>query len=273
MLEIAFMDEGVEKSIQVPISTNQISYSNWLDHLVVREKWLNLDGDYKEYVWATYCKEMLKPLVQGDLSPIPAMSETDTKGKGLLDGKPSLSNIFSFIDDIVKSHQSPKSNGKSFSFMYNGCRYYLSGKEWKGVLANNKFTNGEVLTAVETVGFFDKLIKENGDSDMSYQFQKDLTLMAILCRKKNEKLPSMLPDRLEFLQKRSEEFLQLPMDVVLDVTFFLTSIFLALKKETIYEHSMMLQSLLRGGAVGNKGGRSKKQNAIPVKYKSGSKSK
>lgn len=74
------------------------------------------------------------------------------------------------------------------------------------------------------------VLAKHGDEDGNYTYSRYLTMMAILCRKQGEKLPSNESERRKFIAERSAFFQGIDAQTAMDVDFFLLSIFNRLGK-------------------------------------------
>jgi len=90
------------------------------------------------------------------------------------------------------------------------------------------------------------LLSAHGDEDGNYTYSRYLTMMAILCRKEGEKLPSNESERRAFIANRSAFFQDIDAKTAMDVDFFLLTLFNVLGKTHHVIGSLTHQAL---GAV------------------------
>lgn len=78
--------------------------------------------------------------------------------------------------------------------------------------------------------YLQELLSKHGDEEGNYTYSRYLTMMAILCRKQGEKLPTVDSERKRFIAERSAFFQNIDAKTAMDVDFFLLTIFNALEK-------------------------------------------
>lgn len=78
--------------------------------------------------------------------------------------------------------------------------------------------------------YLQEVVSKHGDEEGNYTYSRYLTMMAILCRKRGEKLPSSESERRKFVAERSAFFQAIDAQTAMDVDFFLLNIFSTLNK-------------------------------------------
>ena len=222
-------------TIEVPLTVSQIKFSAYIDYVCFVNREMKTEGA-KENFHPNLIKA-LSYLVKGDLTKIPYAHKGDSKTKSLYDcmddGKISLLRIDNHLRWMLEEDFDPldPQNTSLLNFEHEGEQYYLQGKEGAQWITQAPFTVEEVMLVLDTDELIDKRIKEQGgDPYGANWYTRDLMLMAILCRKKNERLPIDIVERTHFIDKRAREFAELTMDKVLAVTFFLNRIYSELKR-------------------------------------------
>lgn len=119
------------------------------------------------------------------------------------------------------------------SFNYKGDDYSVSKKFVGDILVGNEISAGEFAVINE---YRRNLSEREVDNDIPEQgmlmYKLRLHDVAVLCRKKDEVLPSTKKDLQAFINSRMLHFQELPMDVAYNVCFFLTSTYaMLLQKE------------------------------------------
>lgn len=83
------------------------------------------------------------------------------------------------------------------------------------------YTTGELLTYKEYENRLGREIETHGDVDGNFAFTLDSIQLALLFRRKGEPLPMNKRVREKFIERRSKDFKYLPLDIYLNVAFFL----------------------------------------------------
>lgn len=108
-----------------------------------------------------------------------------------------------------------------YHFYHNGQWYYLDADKTERYFVGKQITTGEVVEVKEFQRELN-LKMEAGQIDNSVlEFSLSLQMLAILCRKKNEIVPSDPEFRKQWQSKRMKEFADITCDVIYNVSFFL----------------------------------------------------
>lgn len=177
-------------------------------------------------------------IAKGDLSELPFYHEGDKLAEMLENGVDwfdekgaSVTRLFCHLAWMFNSYVAAVPlPSETFSREYEGETYYIEPDQAARVLlAGNPlvsppakgYTVNEVSAITELERIFKAKIEKDGDPDGALLYQLDLCVLAVLFRKNNEKLPINPEQRNRFIDQRSQHFKALPMDIVLQVRFFL----------------------------------------------------
>lgn len=137
----------------------------------------------------------------------------------------SILRVYAHIRTIVHRYKPRlKIGSKDFSFTHKGETYYWDRPLWKDSM--RPFPNLPAGVAILVQDFRDlynekkKLIQYGGEN-ANHDFNLGQTEIALLCRKKGEKLPMHDGERSKWIDKRSNEFSDIPLSTLLDLRFFL----------------------------------------------------
>jgi hypothetical protein len=155
--------------------------------------------------------------------------------------KISLIKIDQHIQRLMTSYEKPKKwNSSKYGFTFKGEEYWINGKDAAQYISQKGFTVNEVLTIKSLKNLIDKKIKNDGDPLGINWFEKDMYTMCVLARRKGEELPTNRMELNEWLFVRSRHLQNVNMDVVLDINFFLSSIYKKLKRGVIMNFTLTL---------------------------------
>lgn len=138
--------------------------------------------------------------------------------------------IYWQLYDLIMNYQ-PKES-KRFSFKLGGSTFEI-GNNSIGNLAEYEFrkqlkqplelTGGEVTEVLALRTLIQEQVKEmEGQPKLDLIYTGDIRQIAILCRRKAEKLPSGFAERQAFVDARVQLFKDLDMATILDANFFLS---------------------------------------------------
>lgn len=131
--------------------------------------------------------------------------------------QPEVSNFDQYILEWFDTKMDGKTKFKQ--------TYLLNSTGFNKVLSGNSFTSGEIIEALEFERLLGKKIKETMDLDGNLSFTLSMHQLAIFLRPKGISLPSKPRARSMFLTKYQNIFQDVPVNVVFDIGFFLTSSF------------------------------------------------
>ncbi len=191
------------------------------------------EGNYSEAKRIIMIKEGLNEFFDYDFKDFAIGEETDGSSIRL-----TLLGLDRYIHNLVFAYK-PKKRHKSWFVKSNGIRYHVPKFTIDKVLKkerNPKMLTGEVIEsyvveerlrqACEGVES-DKLIVANGKKKRGWlykaevNFVQNLKKIAILCRQKDESMPTDDYEFMEWLDNRYVEFKDLDMVSALDIIFFL----------------------------------------------------
>lgn len=233
-------DDGQIISLDIPYHTANISFGEYLDFISADEEFVHKQNG-KEAEEAA--RKAVGVIIGGDLDIIPfydEISESDKLNSGELlgiDSTVSILTLYAHLVFLLKQYvPSELVSLKRFPLNYKGEEFHVIGKEFiKGVNFEMPLTAGEAVAISELRDFFSKKQKEDQNITNDLLFTLGLHEMAILLRKEGEDIPSDVVARRAFLDERGKYFKDLPMDVVLDLRFFLTNIIQIYASGMIYE--------------------------------------
>jgi len=138
----------------------------------------------------------------------------------------SVGVMYVNLDKIIGGY-APKIRGEhDYKFTWKGIEYLIPHLSYNSVTGQLQKTALNVYEYVEadTIKFQAQLMSEKeGDVEGSIWFSEYTRLISLLARKEGEKLPLKPADREVFLQNRMEIFQDVPLDIAMDIDFFLTN--------------------------------------------------
>ena len=174
--------------------------------------------------------EAVSYLVEGDVDLLDFSLPGD-KLDELIDGgyiiKPgddiSTLRVYAHIITLINAYHEDKDKAvdKDFSLEWKGETYYIQSEAISKQLQNVTMTNGEVLTILELNRLADRKLQKYGDLDGNIEFNMGLEEVAILLRKKDERLPVNRRKRIRFIDERKKVFEDIPLTTALGISFFL----------------------------------------------------
>jgi hypothetical protein len=168
----------------------------------------------------------------------------------------TVARLYAHIVTLISSYE-PKQLPLDMVFEWGGSTYTINKDEAARSLLNIPLTAGEVVVTLELQKKTAKMVQKKGDVDGNFAFNLGIQEFAVLVRKLGERLPSNRRERISFIDKRSRLFATLPMDIVLDVRFFLLRTLKDYIKTRLTSFSSTLQKGL--GKQNRKETQSKKQ--------------
>lgn len=227
----------------IPLFLSEIPLRNYIGFKRQRQKWHKsiMGGEETEPLL-----DILPMLVKGDLSELPLYSESDTGEIIGLDfqGELSLFGIYAHLIKMIDAYVPNPEIGYSFGWYdENGekCTYYAEPDRAKRLYSRKAYTVGETVELEEFERKYTKAIKDNSEGEELDEWSADkqgnlafwlsTRKMAILARKEGERLPFNATHRAEFVEGRAKVFEDIPLDVYLNVCFFLKTTVEGLMKE------------------------------------------
>lgn len=163
----------------------------------------------------------------------------------------SLSRLYAHYVTVINSYKPidfiPEKGKKitEYSFKYKNRTFHIGADRLEQFLG---FQNGESIEVHHLRASFAKMAKANkdnkGNQGSNIDFSLGVQQVAILARKKGEKLPFNSVERREFILKRAKFFEELPMDVVLNIRGFFLHIMKPYAKEAYTNYFLKVKSLL-----------------------------
>lgn len=196
-------DESNEISLKEIIDSTDLS----IEHLIQSVSYI-VDGDIDELPFTT--GENIGLLIEEGY-----ILTLDSLGDDL-----SVLKLYAHCINIISTYE-PALREPKFVLEWNSKEYTINRTEAVKSLLNVPMTAGELITTLELQRKTLTITKKKGDRDGNLAFNLGLQEVAILLRKKGEKLPSNRRKRIKFIDERVRVFRKLPMDVILDVRFFL----------------------------------------------------
>lgn len=135
----------------------------------------------------------------------------------------SLMRLYVHLVNIINGYEE-KAVDPDFSLDWKGQTYYIDPLEAYKALSGMDFTAGEAITVLEFQKKTLEKIAAKGDRDCNLSFNLGAREIAVLLRKKGEKLPFKSRERISFINARVKIFQDLPLDIVLNIRFFFLNI-------------------------------------------------
>lgn len=228
-------------SISFPISANDVKIETYvefcklIDNQILAKKKDNVSTDYSEEI-ELYIQAVVL-MCEGDLYALPFDLESDVLvgaegfqiDRNATFDELSILRLFIHCQNIVLNYTPSFEDVSHFVFNWKHETFYLSGSIGKN-LSDKNLTTGEMIEILE----FERLKKaetqKEGDADGAIYFTTLLWRFAVMMRKEGEQLPINKSERQKFLEKRIKFFKDLPMSIVLELSFFLTRLSIPLLK-------------------------------------------
>jgi hypothetical protein len=238
-------------SIEVPFAASELQYGQYTDFkaceaLFFEENSVLPDGvdadDYEESELDSFKElkvtedlsrehliEAISYIVGEGASEIPFDIKNDDVSKLINQGylidlgeEISTLRLYAHIITVINTYKVDKEPiDKTFKLEWEGENYYIEPDAIQREIEQKTLTNGEVLTILELNRIASKKIQAKGDLDGNIEFNLGLEEVAILLRKEGEQLPMKRRDRITFIDKRKKLFEKIPLDIALNIGFFL----------------------------------------------------
>jgi len=220
-MRIYFLIDGDQLSLDIPLSAEEINFSDFCDFKTAEAKFFLCLEEKKneDATWALI--EAVNAIVAGPVNCLPL----DVAGDDLqalipaykikLGDDISLNRTYIHIINVINGFVPPALPGiwkvKTLEFSRSAFR----------VLTKKNLTVGEAMEVLEFQRRAGKALEENPHEIGNIDFTLGLTELALLCRKKGELLPASRPELERFLTSRRPIFAQCKMDEILTLRFFL----------------------------------------------------
>ena len=178
--------------------------------------------------------DLLDIVMDGDWGEIPFSQPGDNMAQLFKDGftynienafdsDVTLMRLYVHIMNTIQYYKPVKPFLK-YSLKWKGETYYIDPTEAFNALSGIDYTVGETITVLEFQKKAQEKIAEKGDGSGNIGFNLGIQEVAILLRKKNEKLPFKRRERIRFIDQRARLFTDLPLDEILNIRFFFLNI-------------------------------------------------
>ena len=254
-MKVLLNNGDADFTLDIPLSVEEITFEQFIDFTAKEQKFFESVESDKEPKAIDesigHLIEAIGLLVAGDVEQLPFSADDDAEQ--LIQSNFMLSidsigqeltiiKLYAHCVNLISSYQ-PVIPPAEFNLEWNGIRYTINRNEAVRSLLNVPLTAGEVITTLELQRKTVNAIKKKGDPDGNLAFNLGLQEMAVLLRKPNERLPSNRRKRIDFIDERVKTFRHLPMDIVLDVRFFLISSMNEYLKTRLTSSSSTLQNV------------------------------
>lgn len=226
--------------IKVPMTAQEIRYADFLPfHAAVKAMYEEATDTGEGYELSLEKSiEHITAAVNGyfkyDKESLATAQELpyDHENSGFGFGKQiTVSAIYWQLYDLIMNYQPRES--KRFSFKLGGSTFEIGNNSISN-LAEYEFrkqlkqplelTGGEVTEVLALRTLIQEQVKEmEGQPKLDLIYTGDIRQIAILCRRKAEKLPSGFAERQAFINDRVQLFKDLDMATILDANFFLST--------------------------------------------------
>lgn len=242
-VNIEFRYKGEKGSIILGTDPEDFTYGEYLDFLKCAERYAAiLEKDDPDAFEPELLYEAVSYLIPGDIGMLPLYLPDDKKGEALppLTKGLSVFRLYYFLQAVMARHiPSFDLSGDDYSCEYKGEKFFLKQRRAVNMISDAAVATVEVVeTNILYKILKDAVVRNSGDPFGQLEFEADTKMMAILLRREGEELPVNKIKRDAFIRERAEYFKDLPMTVVLDVTFFLTRISRVLKKSLYIQRSL-----------------------------------
>jgi len=239
---IRFEEKGQVYAINVPFHPIESSFADFCDFKTEEYKYLELNrltqeekrpgrrGNYSLKAGRQLVKA-LSQVVSGDLEQIPFSVDAQGEVAKLFDGymiKPgdelSILRVYAHVVNTYNSYK-PELIPEVYQAEVGGERYYLTGNAAQMLLGIG-YTAGESFEVMEYQRRANLHVERTPDQVGNIEFNLGLTELALLLRKKGERLPSNETDRENFINERKQVFAEISLDQVFNLRFFLANLLL-----------------------------------------------
>jgi len=220
-------DDNLIKEVDIPFAASDIEFGDFCDFRSAEYLWFNV-GDAEPIENFILLRNAVACLVKCDIDSLPLFSseeETDliTMGYKIQIGDTiTLIKVYAHLVTLINRYK-PEEIPQNFAFTHKQKDFVINTDSVIRVMSQARLTLGESLEVLE----YQRRAAARNETDPkgagNIDFNLGLTEFAILIRQPGEKLPSDKSDRRKFIDRRKELFSTLPLDLVLDIRFFLTN--------------------------------------------------
>jgi len=246
---IRFEEKGQVYAIDIPFHPIECNFADFCDFKTEEYKYLELNRLTQEEKRpgrrANFSlkagRQLLKTVctvVQGDVDQIPFSIDEPGSVSKLFDSytiKPgdelSVIRLYAHIVNTWNSYK-PEAINKVYKTTVDGDTYYLAGNAAQ-LLLGIGYTAGETFEAMEYQRRAHLHIEQAPDQVGNIEFNLGLTELAILLRKKGERLPSSETERENFINDRKQVFSRITLDQVFNLRFFLGNLLLKTARQKL----------------------------------------
>lgn len=252
-----------EYQFDIPFNPEDITFSQFLDFRAADQQYLNADGDnvFEKMM------ECVATVATGDWDKLPYYIEGDEeikRGYTIQIGEElSISRVYLHLCTIISESDNITDNPGG-EITYKGDKYTIN------TYLDGACSVGEFIETLELERTLTPAIQK-GDADGILQFQLGLRQMAILLRKKDEKLPYRKSERDQWITARAKHFEDLPLSIVQHVRHFFFHSMIDFMQRGLTKYSLR-ESPGEGresssGTVKTSGQRSDGTQSIPMQSK------
>ena len=203
--------------INIPVDVSEIKYSEFLNFKLYEQEFFDAPEEEKPAALV----ELVRNAYEFDVDNLP-FGSPDKEYTFLTIGEEiTVMGLYHHYINLINTFNPDIKN--TYEIEYRGEKYYLDPVGIMKSLEGAAYTAGEVITVCEYKRVLSKKT-DNLDEDAAMNLKLGLVEMAVLLRKKGEKLPLRQSERDAFISKRAKHFEDMSMDKVLAVRFFLLDI-------------------------------------------------
>lgn len=250
------------EEIEVPTRVQEISLKKWVDFMLIKEsapKWFKdveaadhdlrnqLLSEWDESHWSEFymlSAQLINSVIDADLMSLLNLQLVDHAEKAK--AGQSLITIYLQINSMIVGYK-PK---RREMFAWKGSEYYFPIDLIDTL--ERKYTGGQLTTleaieALQIEHVYNVKDSNTGEHVMrDRKYHTDIALLAVLSRKKLrndelEQIPLDFADRRRWIARRVKLFGDVPMDIALDMSFFLLNSKVILKR-ILQLHTSLIES-------------------------------
>ena len=263
-MRVLLSNNGNESWWEIPMNCSEITFEQFIDFTYYEQRYFKASTKTKvedEIAENNYddldksIEHLYKAVgfvVKGELDDL--IFQKGESVSNLIDAKWTLTleslgeeltllKLYAHIINLLSSYKAVL-NPPDFELEWSGNKYVINKEEAVRSLLNVPLTAGEMITTLELQKKTLKMVEKKGDPEGNLAFNLGLQEFAVLMRRPKERLPSNRRKRITFIDRRVKIFRKLPMDVVLNVRFFLVRSMVDYMKTQLTSSSSTLQKSL-----------------------------